>query len=142
MLWVQNANGSALGVVTGYDATQNTITFGKDPLNINQLNAPVGSIPSLANPGTTPAVYPAVTVQRIMMVTYFLQEADTPNGKDYRLMRQVDARTPSPVAEHIEDLQFTYDVFDDSSGTLTTNLPDAATGTRRRPSQIKSAKSI
>lgn len=139
LLWIQNAHGSALGVVTGYDPTQNTITFGKDPLNFNQLNAPVGSIPALANPGTNPAVYPDVTVQRVMMVTYFLQEIDTPNGKDYRLMRQVGARTPTPVAEHIEDLQFTYDVFDDSSGTLNVNLPSAATGTppTSKPNQIR-----
>ena len=73
------------------------------------------------------------------MVTYFIQEFDTPNGKDYRLMRQVDARTPTPVAEHIEDLQFTYDVLDDSSGTLNVNLPDAATGTPPvpKPNQIR-----
>jgi hypothetical protein len=33
------------------------------------------------------------------------------------------------VADHIEDLQFTYDVFDTNTSTLTTALPDAATGT-------------
>lgn len=139
VLWIQNANGSAVGVVTGFDPTQNTITFQKDPLNINQLNAPVGSIPALANPGTNPAVYPAVTVQRLMVVTYFLQEVDTPNGKDYRLMRQVDARTPTPVAEHIEDLQFTYDVFDDASGTLNVGSPTASTGSpaTSKPNQIR-----
>ncbi len=133
LLWLQNQNGSALGVVTGYDPTANTITFDKDPLNINQLSAPVGSIPSLANSGTNPAVYPAVTVQRLMMVTYFLYEVDTPNGKDYQLMRQVGARTPTPIAEHIEDLQFTYDIFDDSSGKGSVNLSDAG----GKPNEIR-----
>lgn len=139
LLWIQNANGSALGVVTGFDSAAHTITFGKDPLGFNQLTAPVGSIPALANPNSNPVTYPAVTVQRIMMVTYFIQEVDTPNGSDYRLMRQVDARTPTPVAEHIEDIQFTYDVFDDSSNTLNVNLPSAATGTppTSKPNQIR-----
>jgi len=138
LLWIQNGNGSALGVVTNFDASQNTITFGKDPLHFNQLSAPVGSIPALANPNTNPAVYPSVTVQRIMMVTYFIQEVDTPNGKDYRLMRQVDARTPTPVAEHIEDMQFTYDVFDDTTGTITTNAT-ASSGTppTSKPNEIR-----
>jgi len=79
-------------------------------------------------------------VSRIMMITYFIQAVTDSYGTDYRLMRQVDARTPTPVAEHIEDLKFTYNVFDDSSNTLTTNLPDAATGTPAtpKPNQIKS----
>ncbi|MGZ4790169.1 MAG: hypothetical protein ACXVZX_16750, partial [Terriglobales bacterium] len=48
-------------------------------------------------------------------------------------------RTPTPVAEHIEDVQFTYDVFDDSSNQLTVNLPDAATGNPPipKPNQIR-----
>jgi len=38
MLLLQNANGSAVGVVTSVGGF--TITFGRDPLNVNQLNAP------------------------------------------------------------------------------------------------------
>ena len=131
MFLVQNSN-AAVGIVTTYDATANTITFGTgDPLNINQLSAPVGNIAALKS-GSPPA-YAAVALHRIDMITYFIQEVDTPNGPDYRLMRQVDARTPTPVAEHIEDLQFTYDVFDPTTDTVTVNLPDAA----GKPGEIK-----
>jgi len=140
LLLLQNSNGQALGVVTNFDGSANTITFdANDPLNVNQLTAPVGNIAALATAKTTPPSYPSVTVARIMMVTYFIQQFTTPNGTDYRLMRQVDARTPTPVAEHIEDLQFTYDVFDDSSNSLTVNLPSAATGTppTPKPNQIR-----
>lgn len=142
LLLLQTGSGAALGVVTNYDGTANTITFAPmDPLNINQPTAPVGNIASLKiNPKpASPPDFPSVTVSRIMMVTYFIQPVSTPNGQDYRLMRQVDARTPTPVAEHIEDLQFTYDVFDDSSDTVTVNLPNAATGTppTSKPNQIR-----
>jgi prepilin-type N-terminal cleavage/methylation domain-containing protein len=143
VLLLQNTNGTALGVVTGFNAGSGTISFAAgDPLNINQPAAPVGNIASLQ---TTPAPpppnpkYPAVTVSRVMMITYFIQTVNTTNGPDTRLMRQIGARTPTPVAEHVTDLQFTYDLFDDTSGTLTSNLPDAATGTppTPQPNQIK-----
>jgi len=140
ILLLQSGGSSALGVVTGFDGPNNTITFGgKDPLNLNQPTAPVGNIASLKiNPlPTSGPHYPTTTVARIMMITYFIQPS--PDGKDYRLMRQVDARTPTPVAEGIEDMQFTYDVFDDASSTVTTNLPDAATGSPAipKPNQIR-----
>jgi len=142
VLMVQNSSGSALGVVTGFDGSSNTITFGaNDALNLNQATAPIGNIAALKLnpvPGAGPK-YPPSTVSRIMMITYFIQPVTTSSGTDYRLMRQVDARTPTPVAEHIEDLQFTYDVFDDTSSTVTSNLPDAATGTppTPKPNQIR-----
>jgi len=141
ILLLQAGGASALGVVTTFDGSANTITFGKDPLGLNQPTAPVGNIASLKinPPPLSGPKYPPTTVARIMMVTYFLQKISTPNGDDYRLMRQVDARSPTAIAEHIEDVQFTYDVYDDSSNTLTVNLPDAATGTPPvpKPNQIK-----
>jgi prepilin-type N-terminal cleavage/methylation domain-containing protein len=143
VLLLQNANGSALGVVTSFTAASGLIAFASaDPLNINQPAAPVGNVKSLQ---TTPAPaapnpkYPAVTVSRVMMITYFIQTVNTTDGPDTRLMRQIGARTPTPVAEHIQDLKFTYDVFDSTTGTLTSNLPDAATGTppTPKPNQIR-----
>jgi len=142
ILMLQNSSGSALGVVTNFDGSSNVITFSAlDPLNLNQPTAPTGNIAALKfNPvPTSGPKYPPTTVSRMMMITYFIQQVPTTYGTDYRLMRQVDARTPTPVAEHIEDLQFTYDVFDDSSSTVTSNLPDAATGTppTPKPNQIR-----
>ena len=142
LLLVQNSNGSAIGVVTNYGPSSRVITFAAgDPLNLNQPSAPAGNIKSLRfNPvPTSPPEYPTATVSRIMMITYFIQAMNTPYGTDTRLMRQVGARTPTPVADHIEDLKFTYDVFDDVSSTLTAGLPDAATGTppTPKPNQIR-----
>ncbi|MGZ4817481.1 MAG: PilW family protein [Terriglobales bacterium] len=142
LLLMQNTNGSAVGLVTTYDPPTGVITFANlDPLNINQPAAPVGNIKALRfNP--VPAVgpkYPALTVSRIMLITYFLQQVNTPDGVDTRLMRQVGARTPVPVAEHIEDLKFTYDLVNDTTGTVAVSLPDAATGTPAlpKPNQIR-----
>jgi prepilin-type N-terminal cleavage/methylation domain-containing protein len=142
MLLLQNINGSAVGLVTTFNPATRVITFATlDPMNINQPAAPVGNIKALSfNP--VPAAgpkYPPLTVSRIMLITYFLQQVNTPDGVDTRLMRQVGARAPVPVAEHIEDLKFTYDIFDDATGAATVNLPDAATGTPAvpKPNQIR-----
>ena len=131
VLLLQNSTGAAVGVVTNYVAATGVISFANlDPLNMNQSGATAGNIKSLEIsqvPGAAP-YYPAITVSRVMMITYFIQQITTPNGPDTQLMRQVGARTPTPVADHIEDLQFTYDVFDTNTSTLTAALPDAAVG--------------
>jgi prepilin-type N-terminal cleavage/methylation domain-containing protein len=132
VLLLQNASGAAVGVVTNYVANTRVISFTNlDPLNMNQSAATAGNIKSLEFnpvPGAAP-YYPAITVSRIMMITYFIQTINTPDGPDTQLMRQIGARTPTPVADHIENLQFTYDVFDTNTSTLTAALPDAAIGT-------------
>jgi prepilin-type N-terminal cleavage/methylation domain-containing protein len=136
VLLLQNANGAAAGVVTNYNATTRVISFANlDPLNLNQSGATAGNIKALEFnpvPGSAP-YYPALTVSRIMMITYFIQQNNTPSGPDTQLMRQIGARTPTPVADHIEDLQFTYDVFNSDTGSLNVALPDAATGTPPTP---------
>ncbi|HVP43227.1 MAG TPA: prepilin-type N-terminal cleavage/methylation domain-containing protein [Terriglobales bacterium] len=142
VLLLQNINGYATGVVTNVDAVARQISFAdKDPLNINQSTAPVGNIKALAfNPlPKAPPFYPPVTVQRLIMVTYFLQTFVSPNGPDVRLMRQVGAHPPVTLAEHIDDLKFTYDLYDDTAGVLTANLPDAVTGIppTPKPNQIR-----
>ena len=142
VLLLNNIKGYAAGVVTNVNGGTRTITFAdNDPLNINQSTAPVGNIKALAFnplPGVAP-FYPQITVQRVMMVTYFLQTVVTPEGPDVRLMRQVGAHTPITLAEHIDDLKITYDLYDDTAGVLTANLPDAVTGIppSAKPNQIR-----
>jgi len=134
LLLLQNSIGTALGVVTNFDASAGTITFSaNDPLNINQPTAPIGNIGAIAAGGSPPNT----SVSRIMMVTYFLKQVTGQN--DYQLMRQVDARTPTPVAEHIEDLKFTYDVYDPSSNGINAGSPDASIGSPAtpKPNQIR-----
>jgi prepilin-type N-terminal cleavage/methylation domain-containing protein len=135
VLLLQNAYGSAIGVVTA--AGGQTITFGADPLNINQVGAAAGNVKALATPKSNPVTYPATQVSRLMMVTYFIQPIVGPNGPDTRLMRQSGSHPPVPVAEHIEDLQLTYDLVDPITNALTSNSPDAVVGGLAQPNQIR-----
>jgi type II secretory pathway pseudopilin PulG len=137
VILLQNAYGSAIGIVTA--VAGQTITFGGDPLNINQIGAAAGNIKSLATPASAPVTYPATQVSRLMVVSYFVQSFLGPNGPDARVMRQNGAHAPVPVAEHIEDLKFTYDVIDPVSNALTANSPDAVIGSPAvpQPSQIR-----
>jgi type II secretory pathway pseudopilin PulG len=137
ILLLQNVYGSAIGVATS--VAGQAITFGADPLNINQPGAPAGSIASLATPASNPVTYPPTQVSRLTMVTYFIQPFVGPNGQDARLMRQNGAHSPAPVAEHIEDLKFTYDVIDPISNSLTANSPDTVLGNPAvpQPNQIR-----
>ena len=50
------------------------------------------------------------------MITYFVRKDPTDNHLS--LMRQVNARTPAPVAEYIEDLQISYDMLNDSANPV------------------------
>jgi type II secretory pathway pseudopilin PulG len=137
VMLLQNVYGSAVGVVTGVAGP--VIFFGPDPLNINQLTAASGNIKALGTPGTNPLTYPATQVSRLIMVTYFIQPFAGPDGPDSRIMRQVGTHPPIPIAEHIEDLKFTYDVVDPVTNALTANSLDASLGTPpvSQPNQIR-----
>ena len=149
LLLMQNDKGSAVGVVTGFNAAARTISFAvNDPLKLNQPASPAvsGTLASLAI-SPTPAVgphYKPTLVSRIMMITYFVRK--DPADGHLMLMRQVNARPPSPVAEYIEDLQITYDALDDSTdpATLVANLPTAAVGApaTSKPNQIRKVNLI
>lgn len=134
---LQNSIGSAVGVATSIAGSK--IDFGGDPLNINQKAAPIGNIKAIATPFSNPVTYPATRVSRLVMITYFIQRVATPDGPDARLMRQIGAHPPVPIAEHIEDVKFTYDIVDDTTGALTANLPNAASGVplAPKPNQIR-----
>jgi type II secretory pathway pseudopilin PulG len=136
VLLLQNAYGSAIGVVTGVGGQ--TITFGADPLKINQVAANSGNIKALATPNSQPVTYPATQVARLMMVTYFVQAFVGPDGlPDARLMRQSGSHPPVPVAEHIEDLQITYDIIDPVTNVLTSNSSDTVVGGVVQANQIR-----
>jgi type II secretory pathway pseudopilin PulG len=137
VMLLQNVYGSAVGVVTGVAGP--VIFFGPDPLNINQLTAASGNIKALGTPGTNPLTYPATQVSRLIMVTYFIQPFAGPTGPDARILRQVGTHPPIPIAEHIEDLKFTYDVVDPVTNALTANSLDASLGTPpvSQPNQIR-----
>ena len=127
VLMLCNANGCAVGTVTSFD-TNDRINFADgDSLNLNQSAAASGKIGSIANSGLPAGVYPPTTAYRILVTTYYIESGTL------RVMRQVNAHPPIPVAEVVEDLQMTYDTFDEATGAATSNLP-AAGGA---PNQIR-----
>ena len=48
-------------------------------------------------------------------------------------MRQVNANAPGVASIFVENLQLTYDIFDENSATVTNNLPSAG----GKPNQIR-----
>lgn len=138
MLSNSNTPAGVAACVTAVNPNTGAISFANgDLLGMNNTGfangLPIpGSIASLQNqPLTAPATYPPVTMQRLTVVTYFIQplnNAGNPldvtqggNAADFRLMRQINAQAPVPIAEHIQALNFSYDL------TNLSNVPAADT---------------
>ena len=98
---------SVAGQIVNFDAG--------DAFNLNgrTTTETSGTILSLQDPGL-PAVpngnYPATSCTRVWMITYFLDSTADP--KHPMLMRAVNFNTPQPVAETLENLQFSYNFAD------------------------------
>jgi hypothetical protein len=109
------------------------INFATDPWTFTQTGAPAGTLAAILNP-------PVETrAKRIFVITYFIEDPPRPDGSR-RLMRQVNAQLPVPIAENAENLQFTYDIFDDAAGVVTANLDapnNLATPPNNRSNQIR-----
>ena len=123
ILLVCNTNGCAAGAVTNV-STGGYVDLGDDPLEINQPNAAFGNVKSIMTPAAESRAF------RILVVTYYV---DDTNEDALRLMRQVNAQSPRVAAFNIENLQMSYDIFDEDSSSTTNNLADAG-GT---PNQIR-----
>lgn len=123
ILIVCNANGCAAGVATAVVAN-GYVTLGSDPLDLNQSGAAFGNIKLIRNPSLETRAF------RVLAVTYYV---DGSTEDTLRLMRQVSAHPPRVAALNIENLQLSYDIFDENSASITNNLPDAG-GT---PNQIR-----
>ncbi len=129
LILVTNTKGSAVAEVSSVGPGAGILNFASsDPLNFNQPAAASGKISSLA---LSPGVYPPTTATRIFLVTYFIQQLPGPDGvmntpdDVIRLMRQVNGLTAIPIADNIENLQFSYEIFDDTSGVETANTQNA-----------------
>jgi hypothetical protein len=124
---LSNNKGSAVGEVTGLDAT--SLTFAAlDALNINQPGAQLGNIAYIAT-GTNTVAY------RLLSVTYFLEVPA--NGQLPRLMRQVSGHPAVPVADNIIDLQFSYDLYNEQSGANSVNQKDPLAVAGLTPNEIR-----
>jgi prepilin-type N-terminal cleavage/methylation domain-containing protein len=101
------------------------VTFAKgDPLQMNQTTATSGALVN--------AVNWTGTASRLLLITYYID--GTPNPP--RLMRMVSGHTPVPVAEGVVFLQFSYDLYDSSSGTIYPGQPDGGASLGMTPDQI------
>ncbi len=121
---------TVIGEVTNVQAAGNNakgepqydVTFAAgDPLKMNQPAAAAGSLAQIIG-GTG-------TANRINVISYYIDNSIVPP----RLMRQTSGHTPTPLAENVAFLQFSYDLYDSSTSTLLTDQPDTNTLT---PNQI------
>ncbi|HTD21271.1 MAG TPA: prepilin-type N-terminal cleavage/methylation domain-containing protein [Terriglobales bacterium] len=134
---VLTLNNSVVGVVSNVaPGPPAIITLSPgDPYNINQFG-PVGA----GTPGSVRSLAPypiSVNVMRLYVITYFLQGIDAAGNPvtkaaaatavDFRLMRQVNQQAATIVAEHINYLQFSYDLGDPSCLTTApmSHIPNA-----------------
>jgi type II secretory pathway pseudopilin PulG len=143
LLLVTTSSGSAVGEVSSvvpFNTTGATVTFTNlDTLNINQSGAASNNMKSILVAGTypplpvLPALPPTVTVQRLLVITYFVE---VPAIGTPRLMRQVNGNLPQPVADNIIDMQFSYDLCDSGNlgGTCATTIDPLAVN--QSPTQI------
>ena len=112
--------------ITGLPSNTEILFAGGDALNFNQTgpNSLAATITSLgANLGA--GAGNSVTACRLEAVTYFLQvPAAGATVQTPRLMRQVNGLTAIPVADNIINLQFAYDVINQTTGTINANVAD------------------
>lgn len=82
-----------------------TVTFANnDALELNQTAAASGSFANIVNA--------TGTLTRLLVITYYL---DVPASTGLpTLMRQVNGQTPQPVSENVSDLEFNYEIYDDT----------------------------
>jgi prepilin-type N-terminal cleavage/methylation domain-containing protein len=129
-----NQNGTAMEYVTG--VAGQVITFGAgDPANLNQTGLPNGTFASLANLASAGGGFPPITLQRVWMVSYYIDS--TTNPIKPQLVRQVNypnyptvlgATNPAQqIADCIENLSFSFDIINSTApaGTYTIGPGDA-----------------
>ncbi len=128
VLVFSSPNGACFGVVTSVSATASQANFAAaDVLNLNQPAAAAGNIKSLKNADGT---YPPMSATRVNLITYYLNNS---NPAHPRLMRAVNAQTPQVTVEDVDNLQFSYDLFDFDTNVSTSNQPSTTS-----PNQIRS----
>jgi prepilin-type N-terminal cleavage/methylation domain-containing protein len=117
--------GEVTSVATGTNPNTYVVGFTTgDPLRMNQSGTTSGGIDNV--------VGWSGTASRILVITYYIDNTSSPP----RLMRQVSGHTPIPVAEGVVYLQFSYDLYDPSAGTVITNQPDGGASQGLTPNQI------
>jgi hypothetical protein len=129
VLLFYNANGSVVGCVTSLDEDDDNLAlFGSsDAMGVNQPTAEAGNISSLASADGT---FPPTTAIKIKLINYYI---DNSNEEHPKLMRAVNAETPQEIAKDIDNLQFSFDLFDYDTNVATSNQSSTD-----NPNQIRS----
>lgn len=134
LLLFNNSQGSVLACVTSI-STSNTATAlfrDTDVMGINQPAAEGGNLSSLSSTMPATTAYPPTTAIKINLINYFISTA---TGRP-RLMRAVnssDVTAAQVIADDIENLQFSYDLFDYNAAVATANVSSTVS-----PNQIRS----
>jgi hypothetical protein len=128
LLLFNNANGSVLGCVSDVSSLTAQLAFFRstDTMGMNQPTAAAGNIGSLANMNGT---YPPTTATRVNIINYYIKN-DMPGHP--KLMRAVNAEPPQEIARDIENLQFSFDLYDFLTEVGNANQPDPP-----NPNQIR-----
>lgn len=109
---------------------QNVYFAATSPSNLNQHNAPQGSMLQLKNgAGWIPG---CCTAERVLMLTYYLDGS----GSTPSLMRKVNYGAERKLAVGIENFQLTWDLVDGVTNPSNVEVPLAPTNT---PGQIRKA---
>jgi len=125
-------NGATSSIVMGEvtnvaktGATTYDVTFGAgDPLKMNQPTAASGSLKQIINA--------TGSANRINVISYSIDNSIVPP----RLMRQTSGHTPIPLAENVAFLQFSYDLYDSTTGNVLTDVADGGASQNLTPNQI------
>jgi hypothetical protein len=117
MIYNSNNPNGILQTVTA--VAGQTLTFSPgDAFNLNGRTATetAGTIKQLQNldaAGVPNGTYPPTSATRVWMITYYIDINSDPTHP--MLMRAVNFNAPQPVAETLENLQFTYNFADGTS---------------------------
>ena len=138
LIWFSGGNG-AIRTVTSVGS--GTISFAEnntnDWFNFNQSAAAHGTLIQLSDP-SKPAgqKFPAMTLFRVIMLTYYVDATTTPGTP--RLMRMQNHFGPQALAGVVEDLDITYDLVDGSVNPVKIpSLPYTLNGDTYTSNQIR-----
>jgi prepilin-type N-terminal cleavage/methylation domain-containing protein len=128
LLLFTDPNGrNAIQTVTSTDNT--TVFFAQNADDTFGFNQPAVAAGSIA-----PLLGQALSVQRVLMYTYYVD----PNNGTPRLMRRYNMGTPQALAGVVEDLQLSYDLVDGVvNPTNVTDVPYTLNGVTYSANQIR-----
>ncbi len=130
LIMFSNALGNAMQTVTSAESP--VVSFAaNDWFNLNQPAATQGSISQIVT-----APIPQTTVQRVLMVTYYVDNVTMPGRP--RLARRINYAAGQALAGVVEDLDLTFDLVDGVINPVAQHVvPFALNGVVYTPNQIR-----